>query len=363
MEIIYNLMHLERKVARISTNGKCTVWDKDFLPYDLFLDDRETDFDTLFHNISSFYFWCASRMLTLDRVYAKEILNSIGVSQARTDRDRAQIALSYHCLSLTDVYWVKEEGEQIRFKDINLYENHLSNAFVDISLKGRQISVENSHMIADDLSTGGMFPKAWIRMEDGFYLLKDGDEEAVERELLASRVASCFSCRQVHYERAAYEGTTVSRSRLMTSLDYSIVSREAFEIYAQNQEINALDYICSLDGYAYHMMNILDYLVGNTDRHWGNWGLLVDNRTNRPVRLHDLMDFNRAFSSYDNLNGANCLTVDRRHPSSQFQAALDGVREIGWNQTAEIQEEWFRGRKDWLEMLERRMDALKFLKR
>ena len=25
------------------------------------------------------------------------------------------------------------------------------------------------------------------------------------------------------------------------------------------------------------MMNILDYLVGNTDRHWENWGLLVDN--------------------------------------------------------------------------------------
>ena len=27
------------------------------------------------------------------------------------------------------------------------------------------------------------------------------------------------------------------------------------------------------------MMNILDYLVGNTDRHWENWGLLVDNET------------------------------------------------------------------------------------
>ena len=38
------------------------------------------------------------------------------------------------------------------------------------------------------------------------------------------------------------------------------------------------------------MMNIIDYLTGNTDRHWGNWGLLIDNRTNQPVRLHDLID-------------------------------------------------------------------------
>ena len=32
-----------------------------------------------------------------------------------------------------------------------------------------------------------------------------------------------------------------------------------------------------------------------TDSHWKNWGLLVDNSTNRPVSLHPLMDFNQAF--------------------------------------------------------------------
>ena len=55
---------------------------------------------------------------------------------------------------------------------------------------------------------------------------------------------------------------------------YSIVSREAFEIYAVNHEMDALEYILDLDCYSYHMMNILDYLVGNTDRHWetGDFG-------------------------------------------------------------------------------------------
>ena len=36
------------------------------------------------------------------------------------------------------------------------------------------------------------------------------------------------------------------------------------------------DKILELDAHGYYMMNILDYLVGNTDRHWENWGLLVD---------------------------------------------------------------------------------------
>ena len=69
------------------------------------------------------------------------------------------------------------------------------------------------------------------------------------------------------------------------------------------------------DDFDERMMNILDYLVGNTDRHWENWGLLVDNETNQPIRLHDLMDFNRAFQQYDTLDGASCLTVGKRHLS------------------------------------------------
>ena len=33
------------------------------------------------------------------------------------------------------------------------------------------------------------------------------------------------------------------------------------------------------------MFSILDDLAGNKDRHWGNRGFLVDNKTNRPLKL------------------------------------------------------------------------------
>ena len=70
---------------------------------------------------------------------------------------------SYHCLSLADIFWVREEGETVTFSELNLYENSLSNAFVDVALKGRQMTIENRDLIADDLSVSGMFPKAWVR--------------------------------------------------------------------------------------------------------------------------------------------------------------------------------------------------------
>lgn len=353
MKVIYEIMHGEKRVAQIDAQGHCRIFDETFMPCHLYLEEAGEDIDTLVNNVTNFQYWCATRVLTLDRQYAKEILNSIGASQAVTDRDRAKIALSYRCVSLTDIYWVREQGEDIRFQDINLYDNHLDNTFVDVSLRGKQITATN-RQLAQDLSTNGCFPKAWVRSGQGFLLYKDGGADAVEREVLASRICQCFRCRQVVYSEDWYDGEKVSVSEIMTSKEYSIVSREAFEIYAVNHGVDAFSYILGLDGYAYYMMNILDYLIGNTDRHWGNWGLLLDNRNNKPVSLHPLMDFNQAFRAYDTVEGARCLTVRERF-LTQREAAVCAVGKIGANQIKETDAAWFAGREQEYEMFRKRL--------
>ena len=83
--ICYQIMHMERLVAEVTTLGKVRIFESEFLPYDLYLEEEE-DLDTCINNLSNFYYWCASRMLPLDRKYAKDILNSIGMVQAVTDR-------------------------------------------------------------------------------------------------------------------------------------------------------------------------------------------------------------------------------------------------------------------------------------
>lgn len=91
---VYRYVHMNRRVAKIDETGFCKVHYKSFMPYNLYLEEEE-DIDTLVNNITNFNYWCATRVLTLDRVYAKEILNSIGMTQAVTDKERAKIALSY----------------------------------------------------------------------------------------------------------------------------------------------------------------------------------------------------------------------------------------------------------------------------
>lgn len=354
---IYEIMHMETVVAGISTIGQANVYREDFMPYDLYLEEVVgNDIDAMMNNLNNFYHWCASRVISLDRKYAKEILNSIGVAQAVTDRDRANISLSYHCVSLTDVYWVRKHDEKITFENINLYDKPLNEAIVELSLKGRQMTVTNQEL-APDLSTKGCFPKAWIRGENGFKLLKDGGEDAVKRELLASKICQCFDIRQVKYKESFYRGQLVTESDIISSKEYSLVSKMAFDIYACNHGLDTIEVCEKLDEKTFYGMNILDYLTGNTDRHPENWGFLVDNRTNNYISLYPLMDFNQCFLAYDDLDGAICQTVFPRK-LTQREAAIEAVKKIGLPQICEMDMNAFEDMEKEAEMFKYRLNEL-----
>ena len=355
------VMHKDRRVAAINENGKAIIYFRSFMPYNLYFEEGD-DLDTRVNNLNNFYYWCSSRVLTLDRKYAKEIMGSIGASQANTDRDRAAIAVSYRGLSLTDVYWIRAAGDNVTFSEISLFSHSLSDAFADISLRGRQITAQNAELIdardaAGDIGTSGVAPKAWIREKGAFYLLKDGDRRDVEAELLASKIVGCFRVGHVEYSPSVFEGTAVSKCKIVTSEDRSIVPFEFINVYCVNREIDPYRFILKRDAYSYYMMNIVDYLIGNTDRHWGNWGVLIDNGTNKAISLCPLMDFNKAFTSYDTEDGAKCQTTPGN--MTQKAAALEAVKKVGLNMIAEIDPKWFAGDKDRETMFFRRLNTLR----
>ena len=136
----------------------------------------------------------------------------------------------------------------------------------------------------------------------------------------------------------------------------SIVPYEFVDVYCTNHDIDKLEYVLKKDSYSYYMMNIIDYLIGNTDRHWGNWGFFVDNSTNKMQKLYSLMDFNKSFLSYDTVNGAKCQTTDKK--ITQREAAIEAVQKVGLNQISEIQKEWFTNKAE-CEMFFKRLDILK----
>ena len=355
MRIEYEIMHADLCVASINTVGRCNVHHPAFMPYGLRLEDGE-GFDICIENLDHFHHWCASRILTLDRQNAKAMINSAGMTQAATDRDRARNALKYRCLSMKDVFWIREKGERISFADVNLYQNHLETSCVDIALSGNQYAV-SSMDLARDLSTDGCCAKAWRYNGKHFELIKGGNDDAVKRELLASRICRCFDVDQVCYEANVIDGKRVTVSNGFASLQYGLADMRDVFCWLSGDEEKVKSFILDLDARNYFMMNILDYLVGNIDRHLGNWGVLVDNSTNRPLRLHDLMDFNQAFHVYDVLEGAECQTLFGGC-RTQKEAALRAVERIGLNQVKSVPSSVFAQLPQYEEMFRRRLAVL-----
>ena len=215
-----------------------------------------------------------------------------------------------------------------------------------------------NHELAQDLSTKGCFPKAWIRTKDGFKLLKDGNKAIVEKELLASEICQCFDFPQVIYRKHYYDGELGTESDIVSSKEYSMISKFAFDIYAVNHDMDTVEICKKLDPVTYYGMNILDYLVGNTDRHPENWGFLIDNKSNEYVSLYPIMDFNQTFLAYDNLDGANCQTVLPKR-LTQREAAIEAVKAIGLRQLKEMDMKKFGQMTKEVEMFAKRLAELK----
>ena len=355
MHTTYEVMNGERPAAKIDNSGRTKIYDPSSMPFDLEL-TASTNLDALVQNVHNFHHWCASRFLDPERQHAAAILNSVALPHGITDKARAQNALTYHCLSMTDMYWIRELHSTATFKAINLYENNQSCSCAQISLCGKQHAVEPI-VLARDLSTGGRYPKTWLYANDHFQLLKGGNDDDVSREILASQICRCFDVNQVLYEETIYDGKRVSMCDVITSLHYSIVSIAGLEAWLRQRNLDTYSYVLRLDCKNYYMMNIIDYLVGNTDRHWGNWGVLVDNATNTPLRLHDLMDFNQSFNAYDTSEGANCLTTFGVK-MTQKEAALQAVKAIGLNQICEVDSAVFERLPQYEKMFRKRLALL-----
>ena len=51
----YEIMHLERPVAVIDSDGICRIAEPDFLPYNLYLEEEE-DISARINNLTNYYY-------------------------------------------------------------------------------------------------------------------------------------------------------------------------------------------------------------------------------------------------------------------------------------------------------------------
>lgn len=172
------LLLKDEPVLEIRDNVVCTVLDFERLPFAL---RRETV------SPIDFVEWVSARALSIGRSYAKELLNLLRLSQS----NRYAVCKACRGLSLTDSYWIRQEGDEKTWAEVNLFQNPLSLYVTEVSLSGENthfpITVQSRQEIyTPELTTMGASAKGWIRHKDGLYLHKVGKYEIPADEILTA---------------------------------------------------------------------------------------------------------------------------------------------------------------------------------
>ena len=196
------LLLKDTPILEIKDDGTCIVLDFDRLPFAL----RKENIA-----YSEFVEWAMNRTLSLGRSYAKEILNTLRLSQ----NNRYAIFKACRGLSLEDAYWVKQDGDNQTWEDVNLFYNSLTLFVTEVSLSGRnkqfKVDVDIKHNIhTPELTTLGASAKGWIRHEDGLYLHKVGKYELPACEILDA----------LGIEHIPYRESTEDEVNLYLSIDF-----------------------------------------------------------------------------------------------------------------------------------------------
>lgn len=220
-------------------------------------------------------------------------------------------------LSLNDCYWVVEEGFNGSFADYNLYDNRFSQVLALIAFTGYGSNIRTSLASCPEFTTNGILPKCWRRQNGQIKLYKGGASGASNTgnepysEYYAYQVARVMGIGAIPYSLSKWSGELCSTCDLFTSKEYSflpvgrMVTTGGMKAVRAYYEKLGEKFVTVLDD-----MLVLDALIFNTDRHFGNFGFLVDNKTNKIVAPAPLFDHGNALFNYavkDDLSSEKAL--------------------------------------------------------
>ena len=257
--------------------------------------------------------WLKHRTIPKNRAYVHNFLSKCGLN---INRPMTIIKVSKG-LSLNDCYWVVEEGFEGTYDKFNLYDNRFSQVLALIAFTGYGSSIRTSLASCPEFTTNGMLPKCWRRKDGKIMLYKGGTSGASNTgnepysEYYAAQIAKVLGVNAIEYGLSQWKGELCSTCELFTSKEYSflpvgrVVTFGGMKAVREYYEKLGQTFVDALND-----MLVLDAIIMNTDRHFGNFGFIVDNKTNKIVAPAPLFDHGNAllnFAGRDDLESVEAL--------------------------------------------------------
>jgi hypothetical protein len=190
-------------------------------------------------------------------------------------------------LSLSDQYWIRPSGgSAVKWKDVNFFQNDFSEDIGDLLIFGEW---NGGSLISPDNSSDGAVKKRWKIIGGERYLIKAGSNQFYQpepfREVFASRIAKLLFQNDFFAEYDfIFEENDKTGKKVYCLCKNFIDENTEYVPFSQFNEIESAAYnpenfeVCKKIygeyGHILDLILILDYIVLNEDRHFGNFGMI-----------------------------------------------------------------------------------------
>ena len=270
--------------------------------------------------------WIRHRSIPKNRAYVDTLLSSLGLSINRPF-DLIRVSKG---LSLNDCYWLKQEDSRDSFDSVNLYDNRFSRVLGQIAFTGYGSSNVSGLTSSPEFTTNGMLPKCWRRIDGKIYLYKGGTMGASNTgnepysEFYAYQIGKILGVNAVPYSLSKWKNTLCSTCELFTSKDVSFVPVGRIVRSGGMQAVRA--YYKKLGEEfekALNDMFIFDALIFNTDRHYGNFGFLIDSHTNEIIAPAPLFDHGNSLFHFAGMDALKSKKSFLKYAEAQMPCVYD----------------------------------------
>lgn len=272
--------------------------------------------------------WLERRVIPKNRAFVDEILKVLGLSHNNT---KSIIDVSKG-LSLNDSYWIVPSNFDGTFKEYNFHENRFSEDLSLVAYTGVG-TANQAFTTSPELTTQGMLRKAWRFIEDdGIYLYKGGTEGFANSgnepysEYYACQIAKAMGLYAVEYDLENWKGILASKCEIFTDIYTSFISigrivksggiKACLEYY-ENMGKDCADFLKS--------MFVFDAVIYNEDRHFGNFGVLRDNKNGMIIGPAPIFDNGLSLFNYAMDNDIKDLENYAKTRSNPYGVSYESI--------------------------------------
>lgn len=301
------LMHKRKPVASIELDDATgfiqkigEIYATEHLPVGIPVKDGIAD-------RTAFNEWWTDRSIPASRSGVREALEILEVANTKL------LLLRCYGLSLSDQYWIKPDGSDLNWEDVNFFDNPFSDDIGDV-LFGATKKANVLNFSSPDNTSDGFLKKRWKIIDGKRCLIKGGSNPFRQQpfnEVIATEIMARLCIPHVPYtliwnKDAPYsvcedfidENTELIPAWRVMMTQKKDNSTSVYQHFVKCCEALGIKGVVSfLD-----RMITLDFIIANEDRHFNNFGLIRNAETLDWIGMAPIYDSGSSLG-YDKLPG------------------------------------------------------------